>query len=122
MAHGADIHDTCVVIDRIDHAIIADADTPEVSGSLELRASGWSGVRCQGLNTRDNTLRYTGVQAFELPAGRPSKYDGVFSHSDAAAGDPILVSSRFPVILVVRMHGVSLAPDRRSLPTDDLVS
>ena len=34
MPHCADVHNVCTFVDRVDHAIVADADTPEVISSL----------------------------------------------------------------------------------------
>ncbi len=34
MPYCADVHNVCNVVDRVDHAIVADADTPNVIGSL----------------------------------------------------------------------------------------
>ena len=102
MPYYDDVHNMSIVIDRIDHAIVTDADAPKVISSLKLRTPMRSGVRRESFNTRDDAARYSGLELFELPTGRPCKDNGVLSHADVAGEAPRRASSRSSVILVVR--------------------
>src|SRR5438552_15821847 len=56
MPYRADVHDTLTVIDRINHAIVTNADTPEVLRSLKLYTAMRSRVRSESFDTREDAV------------------------------------------------------------------
>ena len=122
MSDCADVHDPCPVIDRIDHAIFPDADSPEIVCALKLHTSRRPGLRCQRLDPSDDAPRHFGLEPFELPAGRPRKDNGVLSHAGFAGDGPGRVSLRSPAIPGAQMRAALQARGRRSPPINDLVS
>jgi len=86
VSYDADVHEVCVVVNRVDDSIISDANSPQVGSSLQFDASMRPRIASQSLDTRDDPLRHADVQAFEFAPGRTREDNSVLSH--AAAGDP----------------------------------
>ena len=69
MPHRANVHDSRTVIDRIDHTILPDANSPQVVRSLKLHASRWPGIRCERFDPRDDPPGDADLKPFEFPSG-----------------------------------------------------
>jgi len=85
VSYDADVHEARVVVERVDDAIVSDANSPEVGGPLQLDASMRPWILRQSLDTRDDPSRFAGLQAFEFAPRRAGEDNCVLSHS--AAGD-----------------------------------
>jgi hypothetical protein len=106
MSYRAYVDGLLAIIDRVDHAIFTNANTPEVIG----------------LNTREYAACYSFLKLLELPTSRPRKDNGVLSHADVARDVPALAASPFRAILAVLTRASSAMPGRRSLPTTGVAS
>lgn len=85
MSYRADVHEARVVVERVDDAIVSDANAPQVGGPLQLDASMRPWIFRQSLDTRDDPSRHAGLQAFEFAPRRAREDNSVLSH--AAVGD-----------------------------------
>jgi hypothetical protein len=85
VSYDPDVHEARVVVNRVDDAIVSDANSPQVGGSLQLDASARPGIASQSLDTRDDPSRHADVQTFEFAPSGARKDNSVLSH--AAADD-----------------------------------
>jgi hypothetical protein len=79
------VHEARVLVNRVDDAIVSDANSPQVGGSSQLDASARPRIASQSLDTRDDPSRHADVQAFEFAPSGAREDNSVLSH--AAAGD-----------------------------------
>ena len=84
--HDADVHEARAVVQRVDDAVVSDANPPQVRGPLQLDASPRPWIFRQSLDTRKDSSRHAGLQAFELAPSGAREDDRVLSH--VADDDP----------------------------------
>ena len=87
MPHCRDIDASFVVEYRVDHTIVADADTPEILFSGQLARTVWTRVRCKQFYLRKDTANDRRIENLKLMPGRASKGDPVFSHVTCLDGE-----------------------------------
>ncbi len=80
MPHCRNVDASFVVEDRVDHTIVADADTPEILCSGQLAGTVWTRVRCKRFYLGKDTANDRRIKDLKLMSGRASKGDPVFSH------------------------------------------
>ena len=80
MSHCSDVDASFVVEDRVDHTIVADANTPEILCSGQLAGTVWTWVRCKRFYLGKDTANDRRIEDLKLVPGRASKGDPVFSH------------------------------------------
>jgi len=84
MPHHADVHETRIVVDRVDHAVFSDANSLQVGRPLQLGASMRSRIFRQRLDARDDPSRHASLEAFQFAPSGAREDNSVLSH---AAGD-----------------------------------
>ena len=77
--HG-NINQQACIIDRVDDAPVANANTPEVISALELSAAAGARVARQRFDALKNALRYDAVKRLQLLTSRARKDDRVLTH------------------------------------------
>jgi hypothetical protein len=81
VSYDADVHEARVVVERVDDAVVSDANSPQVGGPLQLDASMRPWIFRQSLDTRDDPSRHAGLQAFEFAPSRAREDNSVLSHA-----------------------------------------
>jgi hypothetical protein len=84
VSYDADVHEARIVVERVDDAVVSNANSPQVVGRLQLHASTRPWIFRQSLDTGDDPPRHAGLQAFEFAPSRAREDNSVLSH--AAAG------------------------------------
>ncbi len=77
MPHGINIHDPASVVNRVDHAILANPDSPQILGTLELLASRGSRILAQKLDAAENAGTQWLAQSFQFLPGASGESDVV---------------------------------------------
>ena len=85
MSYHADVDDARVVVDRVDDAVVSDANSPQIRRSLQLDTPGRPRIGGECLNTRDDPPRHAHLKPFELAPGRASEDNPVLTHAGAGA-------------------------------------
>lgn len=87
MSNGGDVYPLFVAEDRVDHTIVADADTPEILFSGQLAGTVWTWVCCKGFYLGKDTANDQRIEDLKLVPSRASKGDPVFSHVTCLDGE-----------------------------------
>lgn len=85
VSYDADVHEARIVVERVDDAVVSDANSPQVGGPVQLDASLRPWILRQSLDTRDDPSRHASLQAFEFAPSGAREDNRVLSH--AVAGD-----------------------------------
>ena len=80
MTHGNDINQFTQSVERVYHAVVTDADTPEILAALEFFASGRPRLDRERFNLRKNSLNQLRREFLEFLASGSAQSDGVLSH------------------------------------------
>jgi len=86
MADVNDVDDALRVIDRVDHAPVADTDAPSNGFSFKLLHAWWTGSGCERTDLRNNARGHGGGEPIELLDRRRLDGDLVISHGLDACG------------------------------------
>lgn len=86
MPHCRDVDASFVVENRVDHTIVADADTPEIFRSGQLAGTVWTRVGCKRFYLGKDAANDRRIEDLKLVPGRASKGDPVFSHVTCLGG------------------------------------
>src|SRR6266436_7851734 len=80
VARAIDTHDTNLVGNLVNHAIVAHADAPVVFTADQLAATGRAGVYCQCLHRRHDAVVYLGRKSGEVFLDAAFKQDAIHGH------------------------------------------
>ena len=116
MTHGNDVNQFTQSVERVHHAVVADADPPETLAALEFLASGRPRLDRERFNLRENSLNQLRREFLEFLASGSAQSDGVLSH-EVSPHESNAVSQR-PEIRAAHVRADAPAGNRKSLPTD----
>jgi len=80
MPHAQDLDFAPAVVHRVDHAVVADADAPQIRGAPEFLAAGGARIPGKGLDSRNDLAEMPVVERLKLPEGRGFESDGEAIH------------------------------------------
>ena len=67
VSHNADVDEAGIVVDRVDHAVVPDSDSPQIGSSLQLDTPLRPWIGGKGRDTRNDPSRQGGLKPFEFP-------------------------------------------------------
>ncbi len=102
MPDGDDVHGALAVVYDINHAIVADADSPKILLALQLSTSGGSRFFSQSLYLRKDSTNDLCLERFEFLPRRAGESDRVVSHRAFPVGASVF--SRRRGILSAQEH------------------
>src|SRR4051794_7437559 len=104
------------VIDLIDHAVVADANPPEIACASKLLATWRPRIVLQGFDAREDTSQSRIGKPFQFLASRAYKLNRVLRHSASVGQLAPNVCGLMRAIPSARWHAPGRWQHRRSLP------
>lgn len=116
VANSDDVDHPTSIVQAVDDAVVADADAPQISGTMQLARASWSWVASQSLDPRDDSLDNRRVECLQFLAGGSSEDDGIVRHRAAACVHDVGGASHLRPTPAARPACSSQQQRRRSPP------
>jgi hypothetical protein len=85
MPHGQDLDLAASVVNRVDHAVVADAYAPQIRRALELFAAGGTRIPGEGIDSGNDLAEVAVIERLKLPEGRGFESDREAIHRGVRA-------------------------------------